>query len=85
MYEIMFSKEALRTLRRMPRNITTLIREKLEQLKVAPYAPNNNVTKLVGRSGYRLWIGDWRVIYELEDEKLVLLVIRIGPRGEVYE
>ena len=85
MYEAVFSKEALRTLRRMPRNIAASIREKLEQLKADPYAPNNNVTKLVGRPGYRLRVGDWRVIYELEDKELVLLVIRIGPRGEVYE
>lgn len=50
-----------------------------------PYAPHNNVTKLVGRSGYRLRVGDWRVIYELQDEQVVMLVIKIGPRGEVYE
>jgi mRNA interferase RelE/StbE len=85
MYEVVFRKEAVRTLRRMPRNMAELIREKLEHLRVDPYAPNNNVTKLVGRPGYRLRVGDWRVIYELEDQQVVLLVIRIGPRGEVYE
>ena len=85
MYEVVFRKEALRTLRRMPRNIAEFIREKLEQVRADPYAPNNNVTKLVGRPGYRLRVGDWRVIYELENNQLVLLVIRIAPRGEVYE
>lgn len=85
MYEVVFTKESLRTLRRMPKNIAQLIREKLEQLRVDPFAPNNNVTKLVGRPGYRLRVGDWRVIYEIENERLVLLVIRVGSRGEVYE
>ncbi len=85
MYEVVFTKQALRSLRRIPRNIAMLIREKLEQLAADPYAPNNNVTKLVGRPGYRLRVGDWRVIYELQDGQLILLVIKIGPRGEVYE
>ena len=85
MYEVVFTKQALRSLRRIPRNIVMLIREKLEQLAEDPYAPNNNVTKLVGRPGYRLRVGDWRVIYELQDGQLILLVIKIGPRGEVYE
>ena len=85
MYEVVFTKQALRSLRRIPRNIAMLIREKLEQLAEDPYAPNNNVTKLVGRPGYRLRVGDWRVIYELQDGQLILLVIKIGPRGEVYE
>ena len=85
MYEVVFTKQALLSLRRIPRNIAMLIREKLEQLAEDPYAPNNNVTKLVGRPGYRLRVGDWRVIYELQDGQLILLVIKIGPRGEVYE
>ena len=38
-----------------------------------PYAPNNNLTKLQRRSGYRLRVGDWRVVYELEDDRLVML------------
>ena len=85
MYSVTFTKQALQTLRRIPRNIANLIREKIDILAADPYAPHNNVTKLVGRSGYRLRVGDWRVIYELQDGQLVMLVIRIGPRGEVYE
>ena len=85
MYSVTFTKEALKTLRRIPKNVANLIREKIDTLAVDPYAPHNNVTKLVGRPGYRLRVGDWRVIYDLQDEQLVMLVIKIGPRGEVYE
>ena len=41
--------------------------------------------KLVGRPGYRLRVGDWRVIYELESGRLVVRVLEIGPRGGVYQ
>lgn len=85
MYSVVFTKQAVRTLRRMPKNIANLIREKIDTIAVDPYAPHNNVTKLVGRPGYRLRVDDWRVIYEVQDEQLVMLVIKIGPRGEVYE
>ncbi|MEZ4863424.1 MAG: type II toxin-antitoxin system RelE/ParE family toxin [Caldilineaceae bacterium] len=85
MYSVTFTKQALRTLRRMPKNIANLIREKIDMIAVDPYAPHNNVTKLVGRPAYRLRVGDWRVIYELQDEQLVMLVVKIGPGGEVYE
>lgn len=84
MHEILFTKQADRTLRKMSRNTARLIREKLDQLAQDPYARNPNVTKLQGRSGYRLRVGDWRVIYELEDDRLVIMVLKVAPRGGVY-
>ncbi|MCP4363607.1 MAG: type II toxin-antitoxin system RelE/ParE family toxin [Chloroflexi bacterium] len=79
MYKIVFTKRADKTLRKMPREMAKRIREKLDQIAIAPYAQHNNVTKLQNRPGYRLRVGDWRVIYEIEDGKLIILVLKIAP------
>ncbi len=84
MYRIVFTRQSTRALRKMSRQTARLIRDKLDQLAQDPYTHNPNLTKLQGRPGYRLRVGDWRVIYELEDERLVILVLKVGPRGEVY-
>ncbi len=68
----------------MPRKLAQRIRDKLEHLAQDPYAANPNVTKLQDRSGYRLRVGDWRVIYEIQGQELVILVLKVAPRGEVY-
>ena len=85
MYAVLFSRAAIKVLRRMPRNTARLIRSKIDGLALDPYAPNNNVKKLVGRPGYRLRVGDWRVIYDLDNGLRILSVERIAPRGGAYE
>ena len=83
-YKIVFTSQAAKSLQKMPRNTANLVREKLGQIANDPYTPIPNATKLQGRSGYRLRVGDWRVIYEIDKTEVVIIVLKIAPRGEVY-
>lgn len=85
MYKITYSKEAEKALTRIPNKTAKLIREKIEALAENPYAKNPNAKKLQEREGYRLRIGDWRVIYKIQNEKLIIIVLKVASRGEVYK
>jgi mRNA interferase RelE/StbE len=61
------------------------IRGKIAEIATSPYDTHNNVTKLQGRNGYRLRVGDWRVLYELHDGELVLLMVDVLPCGSAYK
>lgn len=84
MYKIVFKKEAAKSLSKLPRNVAKTIRQKLEAVAANPYAENPNARKVQGREGYRLRVGDWRVLYEIQNDQLVILVLKVAPRGEVY-
>lgn len=84
MYTIEYSKAAARALVRMPSNTAVLIRQKLIELAQDPFAACN-VKKLTGQPGYRLRVGDWRVLYMLDSGKLIVYVAEIGARGGVYK
>ncbi len=84
MYRILFTKQADKALRKMPRNTARLIRKKLTEIAAAPYGTHNNVIHLQNRPGYRLRVGDWRVIYEIQNDQLIILVLRVRPRGDAY-
>ena len=84
MYKINFTKQSYKFLRRIPPDVVTRIRDRLDQIAKDPYAQYANVTKLQNRSGYRLRVGDWRVIYDVQDDELFILVLKIGSRGDIY-
>jgi mRNA interferase RelE/StbE len=85
MWRVVYQPEALKTLRRLGRKTAARILDKLSELAQDPHAPDNNVKPLKGVNGYRLRIGDWRAIYTVQDDALIVTVIRTGPRGSVYE
>lgn len=84
MYQVVFTREASKAFRKLPRPIAWQVRDKLTQVAADPYASHPFVTKLQNRPGFRLRVGDWRVIYDLQKDKLIVLVLKIAPRGEVY-
>jgi mRNA interferase RelE/StbE len=69
----------------MDPQIAKRIRSKVLALARNPNSPSNNIKKLTGVEGFRLRVGDWRVIYTLKHEELMVIVIRVGHRREVYE
>lgn len=44
-----------------------------------------DIKKLAGRDGYRLRIGGWRALYRMENAQLIIEVLKIGPRGDIYK
>jgi mRNA interferase RelE/StbE len=84
MYNVVATKSFVRSLSRLPPNWQKRIAAKIDEVAANPYASNRNLTKLQGRNGYRLRVGDWRVIYELHDERLVMLLVEMGPSGGIY-
>jgi mRNA interferase RelE/StbE len=83
-FKIAFTKQAVKALQKMTSETAKLLRLKIEQIAEDPFAPHSNVPKLQNREGYRLRVGDWRVIYEIQQDKVLILVLKIGLRGEVY-
>ena len=69
---------------RMPQDHARRIRRKLDELARDPHGMSN-VKKLTEHPGFRLRVGDWRVVYLLIEERVVVHVIRIAPRGDVYK
>lgn len=85
MFEIAYSKDAVKALRRMPTNTAANIRARIIELAADPDAANNNVAKLKGRAEMRLRVGDWRVLFAVDRKARMIDVKLIGPRGSVYE
>jgi mRNA interferase RelE/StbE len=85
MWSVTYTADAIKALSGMDRAVAKRIRTKILALAQNPFAPNNNVKKLTGVEGFRLRVGDWRIVYSLQREVLTVVVIRIGHRSEVYK
>ena len=85
MYKVRLSSRALKDLKKLEKETQSKVIESLEILKLNPFAEIIQYKKLKGRNQlYRIRIGSYRVIYEIQGEILVIIVIRIGHRKDVY-
>ena len=83
-YQIELSPRALKDLRRMKdKRLHDRMTDAISELANDP-RPTESL-KLVGEvDQWRLRVGDWRIVYRIEDGLLVVLVVTIAPRGGVY-
>jgi mRNA interferase RelE/StbE len=82
-YRVELKRQPEKFIRQQDRRIQTQLVAALKKLAENPRPPQ--AKKLEGMDGlYRIRTGDYRIVYLIEDDKLIVLVVRIGHRKEIY-
>ena len=82
MYGIEFSKTAERQLYKLDKEIQSRVISALERIRIRPYS---FVKRLVSSPYFRLRVGHYRIILDIRDDKLMIFVIELGHRKNIYE
>lgn len=82
MYNIEFSKIAEKQFFRLEKEIQIRIISTLERLRIRPYP---HVKKLIGSPYFRLRVGQYRVILDIKENKLLIYVVDLGHRKNIYK
>jgi mRNA interferase RelE/StbE len=81
-FEVILPKSVQKELNRLPDDVANRIVARLTGLETSPRPPD--VKKLKGRDAWRIRVGDYRVIYEIHDRVLQVVVVTIGNRRDIY-
>lgn len=82
-WEVLFSRQAEKVLRRLPNDLLRRIDRAVLALATEPRPPG--CKKLAGYDNlYRIRVGGWRISYAVEDDQLIVLIVEVAPRGRAY-
>ena len=82
-FEVIFKQSVARDLRQIPKKDVTRILNRIKALSIEPRPPG--VEKLSGQDKYRVRQGDYRILYEVRNNELIVVVVKIGHRRDVYK
>jgi len=81
-FEVIFKQSVAKDLRQVPKKDVVKILKRIEGLKEEPRPPG--VEKLSGQEKYRIRQGVYRILYEIRNKELIVVVVKIGHRRDVY-
>lgn len=82
-FQIIWSESASRELKKLDRTVAKRIFQKVSQLSENPY--HLDVIKMVGEPYFRLRIGDYRVVFDIQNDILRILILKVGHRKNIYK
>ena len=82
-YRIEFKRSAAKGLKKIPKRDRKRIRDKIDDLSES--LPDPIITKMKGDNPFhRIRVGDYRIVYEIQEDVLLILVLKIGHRKDIY-
>lgn len=81
-YNLRLRQSAVKELENLPRRELARVMSRIETLADEPHPPG--CEKLSGQERYRVRQGDYRIVYEVDESRQVVTVVKIGHRREVY-
>ena len=82
-YRIEFKRSAAKALKKIPKRDRKRIRDKIDGLSES--LPDPIITKMKGDNPFhRIRVGDYRIVYEIQEDVLLILVLKIGHRKDIY-
>ena len=83
-YSIEFRPAVLKSMKRLPKKELLRIKKKIDDL--AENLPDPAITKMKGNNTFhKIRAGNYRIVYEIHEDKLVILVVKVGHRKDVYK
>jgi mRNA interferase RelE/StbE len=83
-YKIEWKRSAAKELKLLPKETIKKILKAIEELSLNPFLPKTK--KLIGSEHtFRIRVGDYRIIYDIYSKLLVIEIIRVGHRRDIYE
>ena len=83
MYEVIITESAAKTLDKLPVQVAERLIKTIYKLADRPRPPK--CVKLSGSENYRIRVGDYRIIYSVLDDVLVIEVLKVGNRKDIYK
>ena len=85
-WKIFFQKSAYKEYQKLPKKARAKIDEALKILSINPLSELLNFKKIRGKDNhFRIRVGDYRIVYTPQNEKLIIRIIRVGHRKDVYK
>ncbi|MFC7394615.1 type II toxin-antitoxin system RelE family toxin [Scopulibacillus cellulosilyticus] len=84
MYAMKIEKSAAKFIKRLDKSTRGRIIDALLEIQETPYTASN-VKKLTNGNRFRKRVGDYRIIYRVYDDELIVSVIKVGNRGDIYK
>jgi len=81
-YSVEIKKSAVKEINKLPKNILKKILPKIHSLETEPRPTGSK--KLSGKELYRIRIGQYRIVYQIIKNKLVVYIVKVGHRKNIY-
>lgn len=85
-HRLELSDLVVKQMRKLPQDLRRRMRQRLDLLAADPQGPQPQAKALKGQRGvFRLRVGEWRILYELDHRRGVVRILEIGPGHDVYD